>query len=190
LLCFYSYGHGVFKKGDAMNKNALMLFAFLQIACSSCLADENGAWREEQKILNCGEHRISISISCVDVEDVPFCPNESIRFTHKKTYKTRFIDFNFAFMDGNPPYLASATCVSRKARKYLVLQNANSGNCMGCEWADVYSEAGAYLGSTSGIYKNRFYKYKPLDRSALPIVFESESKGKYEIVESVEINRF
>lgn len=172
-----------------MNRLFFVAAFFVQLFFAKvCLADE---WREQHAVLNCGEHRIAITLSCTEpADDEPFCPAESFAFINKTTLKARFLNFNFSDMGGAPPVTHHVSCVLKNSMHFMIVKKHNTANCMGCEWSDVYSEVGKYIGSTDNIYRNKFFAYKRLPKSAISIIFDDSEKGGYKVIESIDFERF
>jgi hypothetical protein len=56
--------------------------------------------------------------------------------------------------------ITKASCVDLGNLKVIALESTDFGNCRGCEWADYFTQEGAYRGSTREIFGAVNFKYK------------------------------
>ncbi len=57
---------------------------------------------------------------------------------------------------------------------YVLVQNTNYANCKdGCEWMDLYTYNGKYIGSTKGVSRAMTKNFIPLTRKYITAVKKS-----------------
>lgn len=122
------------------------------------------AW-SSQRVLQCDEHKITMTTACMDeqVDGLPLCPNQTIAVEGAKSRKS--IEYKHVINGADQQFVTEAECFKKDNQVYLVLTATNFGNCAGCEWEDVFSPDGTYLGSTSGIYTNSGFRHQPLSQN-------------------------
>ena len=101
--------------------------------------------------LPCGKTDVVITTSCIyrnNGDDV-YCFNQNISFLKRNGDILRNANYNAPFLDENQPFVAGLSCIPAKGKFYLLAESANFGNCDGCEWNDLFTEEGIYLGSNA-----------------------------------------
>jgi hypothetical protein len=126
-------------------------------------APANKVW-SSQLVLRCDEHKITLTSTCMDeqVDGLPLCPNQRMVVEGASTRK--HIEYTYTINGADQEFITEAECFKKDDQAFLVLTATNFGNCAGCEWEDVFSPDGTYLGSTSGIYTNSGFRHQPLSR--------------------------
>jgi len=57
--------------------------------------------------------------------------------------------------------VAEISCITdSKGGTYIVLGKTNYGNCKACEWVDVFTDTGLYVGSSDGMYATDFKRQR------------------------------
>jgi hypothetical protein len=125
------------------------------------------AWSENmlsQVSLTCDKHKITLTTSCREEEadGLPLCPSQKMEAEGPGAKKA--IEYKHAINGGDQEFITQAECFKKNDTAYLVLTATNFGNCAGCEWEDVYTPDGTYIGSTSGIYTNAGFRHRSLSQ--------------------------
>lgn len=140
---------------------AVTLFLFKMIPGVD--AQELQKWFANQAVLQCGSHEIATVTSCVEREkDLPYCFNQTIVFIQSNGDVGKSLTFSYSFNDGNQNFIESASCVAISNKNYVAIQSTNFGNCKYCEWADIFSEAGNYVGSSDTKNHDKEFSRKKL----------------------------
>ncbi len=139
-----------------MTKFRILAFAVLAfLASTNSRAQEDGARQDsgaftKRQVLLCSAANVEVITSCVEPRETAFCSSQKvifggapnakvIEYTH---HRPRYADQSF---------IASASCTEIDGKPYIVLGSTNFGNCDDCEWVDVYTIDGRYIGSTKGM---------------------------------------
>lgn len=152
--------------------------AMVLIPCGAQCADSAAPHQTEEKnvempakyfinknFLRCGGKDVLILTSCVDDEEsVSFCFNQHINIYDNKTSLSPSINYNYTFNESHEQFINHASCERVNGEVYLILRSATFGNCGRCEWIDVYSVNGKYIGSSEGMYDSRNFTHFPLSR--------------------------
>ncbi|MYN40373.1 hypothetical protein GTP55_13405 [Duganella sp. FT109W] len=106
----------------------------------------------------CAPAKISIDTQCEEKEqDLPYCHTQSVQFDAHGT-KTAVV-YKYQFNRGNQQFITTGECYRKNDTSYVVLSSTNFGNCSVCEWADVFTPQGKYLGSTAGMFDDANFKH-------------------------------
>ncbi len=125
--------------------------------------------------MECSDRKVVLEATCLDVSgpQMLHCTKQSIVVSETESGKvlnTR----NFTPVKGNGAVpdiidekVGEMTCVTTGAgAKYIVTNMFNGGNCDSCEWNEVYSWDGAFLGSD----RDKKKKVKAVDDAVAAIV--------------------
>jgi len=139
------------------------LAATLLVSNNPCAASGNKTW-SNQLVITCDKHKVTLTTSCLEeqVDGLPVCPVQKIDVEGPGTHKS--IEYKHTINGGDQEFIAGAECFKKDDQAYLVLTATNFGNCAGCEWEDVFSPNGTYIGSTSGIYTNSGFRHQSLSQ--------------------------
>lgn len=126
--------------------------------------------------LMCGGQKIIIQTTCVEMEpDLPYCPVQNVKFSSPK--HSKIVTFKHEFNDGNQPFIVGAECHVKNSTAFILLRNTNFGNCQVCEWTDVFSAEGKYLGSNEGMFKGESFKrYQLSDKESIDVLMTEKFK--------------
>jgi hypothetical protein len=108
--------------------------------------------------LQCGERKITVTATCVNIWDSGTLACTSTRLAVSESFGDKELnvrEFKAGKPDGDDPGLVEGafndiSCVTAKSNeKYIVayMTRQGGGNCEECEWADVYSWDGVLLGN-------------------------------------------
>lgn len=116
-----------------------------------------GYAKDHRAELTCQGVRVTLKTRCAGSTDQPYpsCQSEKLSFRNPKTGKTKVVAgagvlvragdrgrTQAKVLDG----LASGwTCSHGSKGWYLVVRYDNGGNCMQCEWHEIYSPQGKWL---------------------------------------------
>lgn len=145
---------------------ARFCFAVIFLAASmACVRAQPGAappaaWSAEQH-MQCGASRVSIATHCREVDDdMPYCDSQVLSVTTGAEVRTTA--YRLPLRNGDQPMIVGAACYAKGKDALLVLERTNFGNCMICEWRDVFSGTGVYLGSGEGMNEGESLAHRAL----------------------------
>jgi len=126
--------------------------------------------------LICSDQKVLIQTTCQEKEpDLPYCPVQSVTFSDVK--QSQAFTFKHAFNSGNQPFIVGAECHVRNGAAFVLLRNTNFGNCQICEWTDIFSANGRYLGSTEGMFGGESFKRNQVrDKSLIDLLMTEKYK--------------
>jgi hypothetical protein len=150
-----------------MHSRLIVFITFFATATLSATAapsinatNKSGTWTDNRTIA-CGKVQVTVRTSCQEYEpDLPYCPSQIIRFVSPNSSKSS--TYIYTMDNGTQDYIAQVQCFSYQGAHYVVASATNFGNCLGCEWDDVYTSAGEYLGSSESDVRTGKFKYKKL----------------------------
>lgn len=124
--------------------------------------------------ISCNKTVINVLSDFFNKEDeYPICKKQEIIFNTSKE-KLKIL---YKPSTKNPylqPMISNISCIKMNRNFYILVQNTNYANCkMGCEWIDLYSDTGKYIGSTKGISRAMTKNFKPLSRKYMTVVKNS-----------------
>jgi hypothetical protein len=129
--------------------------------------------------LICADQKIVIQTTCMEKEpDLPYCPVQTVSFSSPKNSK--IVAFRHEFNGGNQPFIVGAECHVKNSTSFVLLRNTNFGNCQVCEWTDVFSAEGKYLGSNEGMFKGESFKRHQLNDKETTDILMTEKFKKSE----------
>jgi hypothetical protein len=174
-----------------MSKKHILIF-LITIPCLTFAESHENVFAKKD-VLQCADKKIVITTSCLEREaNLSYCFNQNISFIKngKNGELISNSNFNYSFNNGNQEFISGATCVSDDNKFYVVLSNTNFSNCKICEWADIFSSDGNYMGSTKGMYSNQSFKRKLISRQLENKILNPEKfTNSYRDLNSVQISR-
>ena len=126
---------------------------------------------DHHSIIKCLNFNVSLSSYCVTLKgskNAPFCFSQVVNFVNETNYTAKSELYEHLYRGGEPDFIAKMECISDKSKSLIILRGTNFANCSVCEWIDVFSVEGDYIGSSSKIYKDEHHA-KKLDK-----IFEDE----------------
>jgi hypothetical protein len=103
--------------------------------------------------LQCAAVKVQIATTCSEIrEGVPYCRSQAVKLMEGA--KTTEFKYSYGYNDGSPAFISKISCFEKEHVTYVFLDRTNFGNCAECEWEDVFSGAGEYLGSQRGLYQS------------------------------------
>jgi len=129
----------------------------LALLVQSTFAAEKAKLIHETANLQCLDRKVELQAECFDGDYMfMFCTSQSLNFTDGATGKQiNSRVFKAAPKKPKEDYpvvadqLESVDCVKTPAsEKYIVTMLSNGGNCKECEWKEIYSWDGAFIGSS------------------------------------------
>lgn len=99
--------------------------------------------------LACGAAHVSVVTLCYGGGNgpVPFCFDQTIDITVPTTHSSHGVHYAHPWRNGEPQAVVDLSCMVDGGFHYVVAESTNFGNCGSCEWRDVYTLKGDYLGS-------------------------------------------
>jgi len=164
----------------------LIMFVFsFDVAASEAGAGDVKSSYVNVNTLKCEAFDVVIETYCeVDVDDFPVCGSQRVVFSDGKNKKTSEVIYKYNFDTGIQQLIVEASC-NKLANNdlYVVLRSTTFGNCDTCEWIDVFTLKGKYIGSSDGNYDSRSFIHKLLNRKMLDLIFDGF------FVERIEVHR-
>src|SRR5450830_921228 len=119
---------------------------------------------ESRTAIDCGATHVELRTFCEDKEeDLPYCPVQQATFSspgHSRTVRNAY-----QFNEGAQQFIVGIACYKDARGQVVVMSKTNFANCTICEWSDLYTADGAYLGSTEGLYGNESMRHRRLSAS-------------------------
>jgi hypothetical protein len=150
-------------------KAALAFCSFLSVATYASLAvaqqasSSDDAFSKKQS-LHCADYTVDVQTWCSGPREEGNCPDQTVHFTGSGGTRTiRYHHHRERFSDQS--FVASINCSKVDGKFYVLLESTNFGNCNNCEWYEVFSPDGTYIGSTPGMSEDDKITFKPLLRS-------------------------
>jgi hypothetical protein len=114
--------------------------------------------------IDCGVTHVELRTFCEDKEeDLPYCPVQQATFSsagHSRTVRNAY-----QFNEGAQQFIVGIACY-KDARGHVVeMSKSNFASCSICEWSDLYTADGSYLGSTEGLNENESMRHRRLSAS-------------------------
>jgi hypothetical protein len=97
--------------------------------------------------IQCGESDVIVTSSCTS----DYCFNQNVTFINRTTRRTRSLNYVHFMQKAAIITISTAACVKAGASNYVLLEQHDGGNCTGCEWFDVFTPDGRYLGTSAGV---------------------------------------
>lgn len=110
-----------------------------------------------------GGYVIVMSVCGYLYEDTARCFYQDVIFSSGGKVNNKYSFTYGGEFDGQ---IVSVSCF-RRGSDLVVLGSGNYGNCDACEWEDVFSEYGVYIGSTRKKFGASDFHYKAIDREDL-----------------------
>jgi hypothetical protein len=143
--------------------------------------------------LECGGKHIVASTHCVSVEEGPgvFCYTQDISFIDLSSKSSSTLKYDHPWRDGTQNSISDISCRSARSRKFVLVASTNFGNCRTCEWYDVYTPDGKYVGTNRDAAKDDLKRDNPSRLSAIEEALDRALfRGSNETdSDSVEISR-
>lgn len=118
-------------------------------------------WFVKKDVLACGGRDVAIITSCIEKSsDLSYCFSQNVLFIQHEGDIVSNINYNHSFNDGDQQFIAQASCREFNKNYYVILSNTNFSNCKICEWADIFTNNGRYIGSTDGMVDAKNFKRK------------------------------
>ncbi len=136
----------------------LIFIGGMALVClaQSVFASEKAKLFHKTASLQCLDRKVELQADCFDGDYMyMFCTSQSLNFTDGATgKKINSHVFKAAQKKANEDYpvvadqVDAVNCVKTPANeKYIVTMLSNGGNCEKCEWQEIYSWDGSYVGS-------------------------------------------
>lgn len=163
--------------------SALSAFLSIMVLAAPASSTPNSVSAQPQFVtvsnLTCGEKKIVIQTTCIEKEpDLPYCPIQTISFSNSKN--SQAVAFKHQFNGGNQPFIVGAECHVRGSKVFVLLRNTNFGNCQVCEWTDVFSAEGKYLGSNKGMFNGEGFNRHDINDNEITNVLMTDKFKKSE----------
>jgi hypothetical protein len=135
-------------------------------------------WATETS-LQCAAVKVQVATTCSEIrEGVPYCKSQTVKFTQGA--KATAFDYAYGYNDGSPAFITKVSCFEKEHATYVFLDRTNFGNCAECEWEDVFSGAGEYLGSQRGLYQS-----EKMTSSGKEILHKDITKNAAEVLRAI-----
>ena len=160
------------------NRSRILLFSLYSWLCWCGVAQEapgsNEAFSKKQS-LHCAGYTVEAQTSCSGPREKGNCSGQTINFTGPGGTQTlRYHHHRDRFSDQS--FVDSVNCSKVDGKFYVLLESTNFGNCDNCEWDEVFSPDGTYIGSTPGMSEDDKITFKPLLKSLEESLFDSKDR--------------
>lgn len=97
----------------------------------------------------CGAAHVDIVTLCHGGGDgeVPFCFDQTIDIILPATHSSHAVHYSHSWRSGAPHAVVGLSCMVKGSFHFVAAESTNFGNCASCEWRDLYTLKGDYVGS-------------------------------------------
>ena len=150
-----------------------LLLAFMPTSLrSAAMAAGDDSFTRYDKI-TCEGTTVSVETTCLEDNGDVFCPYQALTFRNGPEGVNRAFRYTYRKVEGWQEFVAGVVCVTDAGGSgYIVLEKTNYGNCNICEWIDVFTKTGKYVGSSTGMYATDF-KRQRLSKAKEDSIYEA-----------------